>query len=207
MTGFQFARLKIEGPYPLRRGAWYRVTDETSETVVFDVNRRPVTVPRSLVELVGGPPRLWTIVPRPVNAVRVPAHWGWWYAVCPSCKHRSALNAAPQTMRCPRCKGVFRFAREEGPAATRAVASNPGPAVLAPAARRVVPRRGVDSHRSDPQRQPAAAVRPESVCPGPTDSTPYVVGGAAASRQRQPPPGLGCSLRGLPTLRRASAAV
>src|SRR6059058_2583533 len=113
MTGFQFARLKIEGPYPLRRGAWYRVTDETSETVVFDVNRRPVTVPRSLVELVGGPPRLWTIVPRPVNAVRVPAHWGWWYAVCPSCKHRSALNAAPQTMRCPRCKGVFRFAREE----------------------------------------------------------------------------------------------
>src|SRR2546427_4820818 len=85
-TGFQFARLKVEVSSPLRRGAWYRVTNVTSEAVVFDVNRRPVTVPRSLVELVGGPPRLWTIVPRPVNAVRVPANWGWWYAVCPSCK-------------------------------------------------------------------------------------------------------------------------
>ncbi len=113
MTGFQFGRLKLEGPYPLRRGAWYRVTNVTPEAVVFEVNRRAVTVPRSLVEVVGGPPRLWTIVPRPVNAVRVPANWGWWYAVCPSCKHRSALNTAPQTMRCPRCKGVFRFAREE----------------------------------------------------------------------------------------------
>jgi len=38
MTELEWARLKVEGPYPLRRGAWYRVTEFFPDEVVVDVN-------------------------------------------------------------------------------------------------------------------------------------------------------------------------
>src|SRR3989442_2032996 len=43
----------VEGPYPLRRGAWYRVTEVFPDEVVLDVNRKPVTLPLSLLDLRG----------------------------------------------------------------------------------------------------------------------------------------------------------
>jgi hypothetical protein len=109
----QWARLKADGPYPLRRGAWYRITEVLADEVVVDVNRTSVTVPRAGVELSGKPARRWTIVPRPPNALRVPDSWGEWYLVCPGCKHRSPLHAATPTMHCPRCKGLYPVARDE----------------------------------------------------------------------------------------------
>jgi len=107
MTELEWARLKVEGPYPLRRGAWYRVTEFFPDEVVVDVNRKPVTLPLSVLDVRGELPRRWTIVPRPTNAVRLPKSWGERYGVCPSCKSRALLRGSAQTMRCPRCRGVF----------------------------------------------------------------------------------------------------
>ena len=107
MTELEWARLKVEGPYPLRRGAWYRVTEFFPDEVVVDVNRKPVTLPLSLLDVRGELPRRWTIVPRPTNAVRLPKSWGERYGVCPSCKSRALLRGSPQTMPCPRCRAVF----------------------------------------------------------------------------------------------------
>ncbi|HEV2750558.1 MAG TPA: hypothetical protein VGV12_08560 [Gemmatimonadales bacterium] len=112
-TSLHWARLKVEGPYPVRRGAWYRVTKDAKDTVVLDVRHKPVTVPRSAVELVGTPPRRWTVVPRPARAVMLPETWGDYYAVCPSCQHRAPLYGIPQTMHCPRCSGLFVVAWDE----------------------------------------------------------------------------------------------
>ncbi len=107
MAELEWARLKVEGPYPLRRGAWYRVTEFFPDEVVVDVNRKPVTLPLSLLDVRGELPRRWTIVPRPTNAVRLPKSWGERYGVCPSCKSRALLRGSPQAMPCPRCRGVF----------------------------------------------------------------------------------------------------
>lgn len=113
MTTLHWARLTAEGPYPLRRGAWYRVTKVAEGEVILDVNRTPISVPRAVIEMVGTPPPQWTVVPRPRNAVRLPASWGDRYAVCPSCRNRSPLQGAPDTMRCSRCNGLFPVAWNE----------------------------------------------------------------------------------------------
>ncbi len=113
MMDLRWARLNTEGPYPLRRGAWYRISRLSPDEVVLDVSRRTVTVPRSMIDLVETLPRRWTIVPRPTNAVQLPASWGEWYVVCPSCRHRAPLHGARRPMRCPRCRGVFAVARDE----------------------------------------------------------------------------------------------
>lgn len=112
-TSLHWARLKVEGSYPLRRGAWYRVIQNAKDEVVLDVRHKPVNVPRSVVELVGTPPRRWTVVARPARAVMLPEPWGDHYAVCPSCQNRAPLHSAPHTMRCPRCGGLFAVAWDE----------------------------------------------------------------------------------------------
>jgi hypothetical protein len=110
----QWARLKVEAPYPLRRGAWYRVTTRTPRDVVLEVNRKSVHVPVALLEFVGGrPPRRWSVVRRPADAVRLPDGWGEHYGVCPSCRHRAPLYGAPKTLRCPRCSELFVVAWDE----------------------------------------------------------------------------------------------
>jgi len=109
----QWARLKTEGRFPLRRGAWYRVIKIAPTEVVLTVNRTPVTVPRSAVELVEAPPGHWTVVARPVEGIRVPESWGDRYAVCPSCRCRAPTTGKPQTIRCPRCNGLFPVAWDE----------------------------------------------------------------------------------------------
>jgi hypothetical protein len=115
MAELEWARLKVfAGPYPLRRGAWYRVTAVFPDEVVVDINRKPVTVPLYLLDLRGRLPGRWTIVPRPANAVRLSERWGERYGVCPSCKSRAPLRGSPQTMACPRCRGVFPVGWEEG---------------------------------------------------------------------------------------------
>jgi hypothetical protein len=109
----RWGRLRADVRYPLRRGAWYRITEVTSAEVVVEVNRRMLPVPRPLVELADAPPRRWTVVERPADAVRMPEGWGDRYLVCPSCRHRSPLHGRPQSMRCPRCYGLFPIAWDE----------------------------------------------------------------------------------------------
>jgi hypothetical protein len=110
----QWARLKVEAPYPLRRGAWYRVTTRTPREVVLDVHDKAVHVPHTVLEFAGGrPPRRWSVVRRPADAVRLPDAWGDHYGVCPSCAHRAPLYGSPHTLRCPRCNKLFAVAWDE----------------------------------------------------------------------------------------------
>jgi hypothetical protein len=108
-----WARPRTEGPYPLRRGAWYRVTTFAKTAAVLDVNRVSVIVPRSAVELVGTLPRRWTVVPRPAKVTGPAENWGDRYAVCPRCRTRAPLAGVPPTMRCARCNGLFPVAWDE----------------------------------------------------------------------------------------------
>jgi hypothetical protein len=114
MSPLHWARLKTEAPYPLRRGAWYRVTTFGAESVAVDVNRTPLLVPRSVVDVVATPPERWTVVPRPAGAGRLPASWGELYAVCPNCRDRALLRGDVESMRCPRCNSLFAVAWDEG---------------------------------------------------------------------------------------------
>jgi hypothetical protein len=108
-----WARLRTEGPYPLRRGAWYQVSQFEKHDVLLDVHWAPVRVPRTAIEIVGARPLRWTVVARPKKAVRLPESWGPQYGVCPSCGNRSSLESAPQTMGCQQCEGLFPVAWEE----------------------------------------------------------------------------------------------
>ena len=108
-----WARLKTDDPYPLRRGAWYPVTEFQKEVVMLEVHCEPVSVPRSAIEIVTARPLTWTVVPRPRKAVRLPESWGSMYGVCPNCGNRASLQAAPATMGCQQCDGSFPVAWEE----------------------------------------------------------------------------------------------
>lgn len=107
MAELEWARLKVEGLYPLRRGAWYRVTECFPDEVALDVNRKAVILPLTLLDLRERLPGRWTIVLRPPNAVRLPENWGERYGVCSGCKSRAPLRGSPQAMRCPRCRAKF----------------------------------------------------------------------------------------------------
>lgn len=118
--GHQWARVYGDANHQLRRGAWYEVLALTPEQAVLDVNRRPVLVSRSLVEIVPSRPHHWTVVRRPRDAVSLPLSWGTRYAVCPSCTQRVSLKGSVSVLSCPRCHGVFVVGWEEA-----AVASPP----------------------------------------------------------------------------------
>ncbi len=109
----RWGRVTVEAGYPLRRGAWYRITELTPGEVVVEVNRRTLSVPRPFIELTDAPPRRWAVVERPAGALRVPEGWGDRYLVCPACRHRSPLHGWPQSLRCPRCYGFFPIAWDE----------------------------------------------------------------------------------------------
>jgi hypothetical protein len=109
----QWARPRAGVNRGLRRGAWYRVIVLTPREVIVDVNRHARIVPRDGVEIVASPPRRWSIVPRPRDAVRLPVDWGDWYALCPACRNRTPIKGHPATLRCPRCAGAFQVAWDE----------------------------------------------------------------------------------------------
>ena len=85
----------------------------TQDDVVLDVNRASVRVPRALLQVVTSPPRRWSVVPRPSDAVKFPLEWGDRYAACPACRNRAQIKGRPLSMRCPRCDGVFHVAWDE----------------------------------------------------------------------------------------------
>lgn len=109
----QWARLQANVNCQLRRGGWYRVLRMASVEAILDVNtcRVPVLVP--FLEITQTPPRRWTVVPRPANAVNMPPSWGSEYAVCPSCRHRERLPGHPKQLRCERCRSEFTVAWDE----------------------------------------------------------------------------------------------
>ena len=109
-----WARVKDDNAYRLRRGAWYAVSAIVNGEVLIRVRKTWVRVPWAAVELSDTPPTRWSVVPRPANAVMLPETWGPNYGVCPRCHYRASLHRAPQTMRCPQCVGLFAVAWDEG---------------------------------------------------------------------------------------------
>ena len=109
-----WARVTVDGPYRLRRGAWYAVSAIVGGEVLIRVHKNWAHVPLAAVEVSETPPSHWTVVPRPANAVMLPETWGPNYGVCPRCQHRASLERAPQTMRCPQCAGLFAVGWDEG---------------------------------------------------------------------------------------------
>ena len=109
----QWARLPANVNCQLRRGGWYRVLRMASVEAILDVNSGPVPVLIPFLEIIHTPPRRWTVVARPANAVNMPPSWGNEYAVCPSCRHRQQLAGHAKNLTCERCQGEFAVAWDE----------------------------------------------------------------------------------------------
>lgn len=109
----QWARVRGDGNFHIRRGAWYQVVRLTPETAVLDVNRQPITIARSAVQIVPVHPERWSVVPRPPDAVNLPLSWGSKYAVCPGCSQRAPLKGQWTELVCTRCHGVFPVAWDD----------------------------------------------------------------------------------------------
>ena len=101
----QWARLRTGLNYHLRRGAWYPVVRVTQGEALIDVNQRSLTVPAELLHIVPIRPQVWSVVPRPLDAVDLPLSWGDRYAVCPNCSARAPLGERVPSMSCTRCGG------------------------------------------------------------------------------------------------------
>ena len=110
---FQWARLQVNTPSPLRRGAWYRILKLTSMEATLNVRGKPLAVPRAQLQLSSEPVLQWTVVPAPRSSPRFPTSWGPRYGVCPSCRSRAQLVDHPTAMRCERCNGLFDVAWDE----------------------------------------------------------------------------------------------
>jgi hypothetical protein len=103
----QWARLQTDLNLQIRRGAWYRIRQLGSLEAVIEVRGQQLLVPAPFIEIIERPPRRWTVVPRPRDAVRLPPEWGNRYAVCPSCRERQQIVGRPRRMTCQRCRIEF----------------------------------------------------------------------------------------------------
>ena len=111
--GMRGMRLQADLNVKLRRGAWYRITQPGPLQTVLEVAGRLHQIPSAFLQVVERPPRKWTVVPRPEDAIHLPANWGDRYAVCPSCRERQPLGGHPRRMACNRCHGDYEVAWSE----------------------------------------------------------------------------------------------
>jgi hypothetical protein len=109
----QWARVRSDVNCGVRRGAWYEVVGLSPEQAVLNVGRQPVTVARSVLQIVPVRPPRWSVVPRPRDAINVPLSWGSTYAVCPNCCYRQALQGQATELPCAKCNGVFAVAWDD----------------------------------------------------------------------------------------------
>ncbi|MGH7701188.1 MAG: hypothetical protein ACREMJ_11815 [Gemmatimonadales bacterium] len=110
-----WARVGPAGAHTLRRGAWYPVVRiSSSNIVVLDVNRKNVPVDKRLLEIRYHPPERWTIVQcEPRVLQRVGRVFPLTYAVCPTCRHRQAVDRDLGEMACDRCRKSAALAWDE----------------------------------------------------------------------------------------------
>jgi hypothetical protein len=116
MPAILFARLQTDVDLKIRRGAWYRVLDLGDLEATIEVNKKPLTVLRAVLEIQQRPPLRWTVVERPY---RKAPQLGVQYGVCPSCRTRAPLPKRAQELQCPRCKQAFAVNWGEGYLADR----------------------------------------------------------------------------------------
>jgi hypothetical protein len=107
-----FARLQADVNLRIRRGAWYRVLQLHDLQAVIEVNKKPLTVLRAMLEIQARPPLRWTVVARPTIG-KAPKELGEQYGVCPSCRTRAPLPKRARALPCPHCKQEFPVAWSE----------------------------------------------------------------------------------------------
>lgn len=91
----------------LRRGAWYRILEETPDgNVVVECGQRPVRLSRVDVKIRETPPDRWSVVVR-TGVLRPTLGRGndvvTTYAVCPHCHERQDFADRPASLKCTRC--------------------------------------------------------------------------------------------------------
>ena len=114
----RWARLVMDVPGPLRRGAWYPVLSAGPEETVVVVHGRAVILPQHCLEIVNTRPSQWAIV---AQASLAP------YAVCPSCAERVPLHGWPAQLGCIRCHQTFGVEPADAVAAPEGHATKPNP--------------------------------------------------------------------------------
>jgi hypothetical protein len=113
MAGRLWGRLRTDLDVQLRRGAWYKVLKVEGLEATIEVNLRPYTILKGLLELSAKPPVRWTVVPVPQHVKHAPAKPGESYGVCPSCTQRAALPRRAERYTCPRCRRDYAVAWDE----------------------------------------------------------------------------------------------
>jgi hypothetical protein len=79
----------------LRRGAWYRVVEDSGKAwLVLDVHHVEVRVPKEDVDLQAARPKVWSVVHEP-------------HLVCPGCHQRRHLVGQPKEVKCPECGNTY----------------------------------------------------------------------------------------------------
>src|SRR2546428_6714413 len=99
----QWARTRVRTSRQVRRGAWYRVIRATALEGVLEENRRPVTVPRTFLQILPFRPTTWSVVTRLPNAQHPPARWASTYGEFPSCSTHEPAGQHPGRVVEPRC--------------------------------------------------------------------------------------------------------
>ncbi len=113
MAERMWGRLQADLNVKLRRGAWYRVLRIKGLEAVIEVNLRPYTILKALLEISPKPPVRWTVVPVRKQAPAAPAKLGESYGVCPSCTERATLPRRAARHTCPRCRRDYAVAWDE----------------------------------------------------------------------------------------------
>jgi hypothetical protein len=79
----------------LRRGAWYRIVEDSGKPwVVVDVHQVEVRVPKELVEIRTDRPKGWSVVHAP-------------HLVCPGCHKRQHVVGQPREVTCHECGNSY----------------------------------------------------------------------------------------------------
>ncbi|HZH80841.1 MAG TPA: hypothetical protein VFD68_06040 [Gemmatimonadales bacterium] len=79
----------------LRRGAWYRVVEESAQPwVVLEVHQVELRVPKENLEIRKERPKGWSVVHEP-------------HLVCPGCHKRQHVSGEPKDVKCHECGNTY----------------------------------------------------------------------------------------------------
>ena len=79
----------------LRRGAWYRIVEESGKSwLVLDVHQVEVRVPKENVDIRKDRPKAWSVAHEP-------------HLVCPGCHKRQHVSGQPKEVKCVECGNSF----------------------------------------------------------------------------------------------------
>ena len=112
MAPNKWARVAKAEAHGLRRGAWYPVVNDTTDSmVVLDVNKENRPVSRAWLQFRDQRPTKWSVVRR--DPEDLPAkkasrkELGPIYGVCPRCRQRTTLQPEDVLLACAECGSEY----------------------------------------------------------------------------------------------------